>query len=198
MDNFNGYQTPVYQQNMQPNMYYQSTQPTVSMPYNTRNWQQFYQVPTQPAYQQNVQSVNSNLIWVQGISGAKAYNIPNGTTLPLWDSEAQVIYIKSVDANGKPSMTILDYTERDENAETPTNVPEYATKEQIDKLNEQFSSINKKFEALGSYVTKDQFNDLNNNITNLSDQIQDIENRIMSFGKPQQNSNQNYRKGNNK
>jgi len=68
---------------------------------------------------------------VQGESGAKAYVLQNGSTLPLWDSEQQTIYIKSVDANGKPSMTILDYTERgaDEQKVEDKKSVEYATKE---------------------------------------------------------------------
>ena len=142
------------------------------------------------------------MIWVQGLEGAKGYNLPNGATLPLplWDSENQTIYIKSVDQNGKPIMTILDYVERTEEIpkKQPEDAvkPEYATKEQIDALSEQFSAINEQINNLSKYVTKDQFDGVNNNVNHLRDQIEEIENRITSFGKPQPNNN--YRKGNNK
>ena len=197
MDNFNGYQ-PVYY--AQPNMYYQPTA-TTAVP-NPRNWQQYYQPQQAVMPQQNQQSVpqmNTNIVWVQGISGAKSYNLPNNTTLPLWDSEAQVIYIKSVDANGKPSMTILDYTERDPEAGNtqPVNA-EYVTKEQMETLNEQLASFSKKLDGMGNYVTKDQLDLLNIHINDLGDQIEDIENRIMSFGKPQNNNNNNVNKRGNK
>lgn len=57
-------------------------------------------------------SVQNGIIWVQGESGAKAYMVAPGNTVPLWDSENQTIYLKTVDASGMPSMRILDYTER--------------------------------------------------------------------------------------
>lgn len=195
MDNFYGFPA-TYQQAYQPNMYYQ---PTVTAPVQQPRWQQQQYQTATPQYQQNpnILQNNSGMIWVQGESGARAYMLPNNTTLPLWDSEAQVIYIKSVDSNGKPTMTILDYTERtaDKNVVTSqqeeTPKIEYATKEQIDSINDQFAMINEKLNALGSYVTKDQFSSLSGHIDDLSTQVEDIENRITSFGKPQYNSNSN-------
>ena len=54
---------------------------------------------------------------VQGIGAAKAYNVPPNGRAVLWDSEAQTIYVKQVDAVGHPTLTILDYTIREaENA----------------------------------------------------------------------------------
>ena len=150
MDTYTGF-SGVYQN--QPNMYYQptSTQPI----YTQRNWQSYYQVPSvmnqQSQYAQPQQSMNSSMVWVQGESGAKAYALPNNTTLPLWDSEDQVIYIKSVDANGKPSMTILTYTEHDDN-HVDTQHEEYATKQQIESINEKFNEINEKLAVMGKYV----------------------------------------------
>lgn len=187
MDNYNGlsntYQ-PAYQSNM---MYYQPT--TTTPVYQPRWQQQQYSTPVQ--YQtQNQQPINNQMIWVQGEAGAKAYVLPNGTTLPLWDSESQTIYIKSVDANGRPSMTILDYVDRSAPVEKAEEEKiEYATKEQVDSLVE-------KINTLGKYVTKEQFDSLNVHLNDLSGQIEDIENRITSFGKPQQNNSNNNRRGN--
>lgn len=197
-----------YSTTYQPNWYYQQPGQTPVV-YPQRNWQtpvysqpiQYQQQYQQVQQQQNVQpqSVNNGAMqWVQGESGAKAYMLPNGTTLPLWDSEAQTIYVKSVDQNGKPSLTILDYVERGSQTDSKQeNAPavEYATKEQIDAMNLKFTEINDKLSALSKYVTKDQFQSITGQLNDLSGQIEDIENRIMSFGKPQQN--QNNRKGNN-
>ncbi len=69
--------------------------------------QQYY--PQQPQTQQ----VNSSIIWVQGEAGAKSYLVAPNTTVQLWDSENQVIYLKSADASGMPSMKVLDYKIRD-------------------------------------------------------------------------------------
>ena len=55
----------------------------------------------------------NGLIWVQGEAGAKAYPVAPGQTVDLWDSENQVVYLKSADASGMPSMKILDYTIRE-------------------------------------------------------------------------------------
>ena len=68
---------------------------------------QFYQ-PQQ--IQQNQQS--NGIIWVQGEAGAKSYLVAPNTTVQLWDSEDQIIYLKSADVSGMPSMKILDYTIR--------------------------------------------------------------------------------------
>ena len=72
------------------------------------NYQQYY-----PQYQQ--QTNNNPMIWVQGETGAKSYLLAPNTTIPLWDSESQTIYLKSSDASGMPSMKILDYTIREQN-----------------------------------------------------------------------------------
>lgn len=99
-----------------------------------------------PQYQQmqqlaqpQMQQQQSNLIWVQGEAGAKSYMVAPNTTVQLWDSENQVIYLKSADASGMPSMKILDYTIR--SAEMPQNTPSvlsgndlYATKEELREM----------------------------------------------------------------
>lgn len=163
---------------------------------------QYYQ-PAQavyPRYQQSTftgmqpnQPVGNQIVWVQGEEAARAYILPNNSTLPLWDSEANVIYIKSVDANGRPSMTILDYVDRNAPAADEEKPAEYATTAQVAELTAQYSDIAKKLESMGSYVTADKFEALSANIKDLGRQIKDIEDRITSFGKPQQNNN---RRGN--
>ena len=61
---------------------------------------------------------------------------PNNT-VQLWDSEDQVIYLKSADASGMPSMKILDYKIREasnQNAAQNVVAPEmanYVTKDEL-------------------------------------------------------------------
>lgn len=69
-----------------------------------------YQMPQMPMAQP--QQGQQDIVWVQGEAGAKSYMVAPGRTVPLWDSENQVIYLKSADQCGMPSMRILDYTER--------------------------------------------------------------------------------------
>lgn len=73
-------------------------------PYNQPQPQ--YQQPQQP------QQVESQRVWVQGESSAKAFIVKNNTEQVLWDAEQPVIYIKTVDITGKPSTLTLDYTIR--------------------------------------------------------------------------------------
>lgn len=104
------------------------------MNYNYQYQQQFQQpIPTpQPQINQNQ---NNPIIWVSGEAGAKAFLVAPNTTVQLWDSENPVIFLKSADASGMPSMKILDYTIRE--GEKPQNTPlksemnNYATKEEL-------------------------------------------------------------------
>lgn len=104
------------------------------------------QIPMQNAYQpqnnmpaQNNAPQSSNLVWVQGEAGAKSYLVAPNTTVQLWDSESQTIYLKSADASGMPSMKILDYTIRDSQ---PTQVQ---------------SPVPEQPQVFVDYVTQDEF-----------------------------------------
>lgn len=85
------------------------------------NYQQYYPQYSQQPQVQNSQ--NNPMIWVQGETGAKSYLLAPNTTLPLWDSERQTIYLKSTDASGMPSMKVLDYTIREQSQTQAQNVP---------------------------------------------------------------------------
>lgn len=73
---------------------------------------------------------SSSMIWVQGIAGAQGYSVAPGQTVPLFDSEEQVVYLKSVDQTGRPSMKILDYTIRDD---YKNDMDKYLTKDEFEK-----------------------------------------------------------------
>jgi len=100
----------------------------------------------QPMYPQPVQQAPQNqqtgLIWVQGEAAAKSYMVAPGNTVQLWDSEEKVIYLKSADASGMPSMKILDYTIRGEETKKPE--PIYATKEDLDALAEKVKELTRR------------------------------------------------------
>ena len=91
----------------------------------------------QPPVQQN-----NNITWVQGEAGAKSYLVAPNSTVPLWDSEDQVIYLKSADASGMPSIKILDYKIRDietKNINISDNT--YATKDDIEELKKEIEKL---------------------------------------------------------
>jgi len=116
------------------------------MYYQPQQWQlQNTQQPQQPQ--------NTGVIWVQGEAGAKSYLVAPNTTVQLWDSERQCIYLKSADASGMPSMKILDYTIRENQ---PVNAPVsavstpavdlsgYVTKAEFEALRAELEALTKK------------------------------------------------------
>ncbi len=123
------YQQPMMQQPMQPQM------PNIQ--------------PTAPQTSQS-----NDIIWVQGSEGAKAYLVAPNNTVTLWDSESPTIYLKTADANGVPSMRVLDFTERTANA--PKSPAEHACKcgdkfipkEELKAINGKFDGIESKIEEL--------------------------------------------------
>lgn len=123
----------------------------------------YYQQPmmAQPTPPQN-NNVQSNITWVQGEAGAKSYLVAPNTTVQLWDSEKQVIYIKSADASGMPTMKVLDYTIRD-NQNTPTNALEgsktdFITRDDILSIEAHIKALERRIESLSN-----RKNNYNNN-----------------------------------
>ena len=105
-------------------------------------YQTYTPAPFQPQIPQN--QPNNGIIWVSGLAGAKAYMVAPNSTVQLWDSEAQCVYLKSADASGMPSIKILDYTIRDQNPpQAPLSQPvgEYATKQDLSALRAELEQI---------------------------------------------------------
>jgi hypothetical protein len=122
----------------------------------------FYQSPyqpyTQPTYQpatpQN--QANTGLIWIQGEAAAKSYLVAPNTTVVLFDSESQTVYLKSADAAGMPSMRILDYTIRDQKAHSGVfdkQAESYATKDDVDALRAEIEQIQARLKGAGNEST---------------------------------------------
>ena len=109
-------------------------------------YQQYYpqyypQQGTAPQVPQ-AQPANSGIIWIQGEAAAKSYLVAPGTTVALWDSESQTIYLKTADASGMPSMRVLDYTIRGAApAHNPVSGAEYATKADLEDLRKQIEEL---------------------------------------------------------
>ena len=106
------------------------------------NYPMNYQQAYQPQPFQTQQPAQGGIIWVQGEAAAKSYLVAPGSTVQLWDSEKKVIYLKSADASGLPSMKVLDYTIRGEEQEKPA--PVYATKEDLDALAEKVKELSRR------------------------------------------------------
>ena len=96
--------------------------------------------PQQAQAQPPQQATQQSLIWVQGEAGAKSYLVAPNSTVTLWDSESQTIYIKSADAAGMPSIRTLDYTIRGGAEKATTN---YVTRDDFDRIEKEIDDIKK-------------------------------------------------------
>ena len=118
---------------------------------------QQYQNPVSPyagnPYMQNPQLANrysnpygaqqgNGIIWVQGIEGAKAYQLAPNSIALLMDSDTEgKFYIKTSDNVGMCSLRIFEYVEVTNAPPADTNsvdLSNYVTK---DELNEVVSSL---------------------------------------------------------
>lgn len=97
-------------------------------------------------YQQMPQQTN-DLIFVLGQNEAESYPVAPNNTVTLWDKNNATIYIKSANAQGVPSIRILDFVERVPNAsKTPEKHDcqcgdKFATKEQLTALEGKYDEI---------------------------------------------------------
>lgn len=113
---------------------------------------QVYQPSNVPAQSGNQQPQNSGIIWVQGEAGAKSYLVAPNTTVQLWDSEEQVIYLKSADASGMPSIKTIDYTVRGDHPEDDSS--QYALKGDLEDIREQIESLKSDIDKVRHVKTK--------------------------------------------
>lgn len=114
------------------------------MAYQPIQYQQYPQ-PQQP-------QANNGIIWIQGEAGAKSYLISPNTTVPLWDSESQTIYLKSADASGMPTMKILDYTIREQNSQPTSSLmqsSDYVTHDELSAFEERITKMIKEADSDG-------------------------------------------------
>lgn len=146
-------------QTYQPMPNYYGQQPTFpngnAVPDMLNQYKGQYQQPMQPQPmpQQMMPALvpSNDMIWVLGEIEATSYPVAPNNTVTLWDKNEHTVYIKSVNAQGVPSMKVLDYSER--NAEGRNEPTEHECKcgkafVHID----EFNQLKADFEALADKV----------------------------------------------
>ncbi len=91
-------------------------------------------IPSYPATQ--------TMVYVKGIEGANAYQMPPGVTEQiLWDTDEDIFYVKKLDQMGRPRIVaVKDYFDHVEPEKTePVEKPEidlskYVTKDDLNKI----------------------------------------------------------------
>lgn len=113
-------------------------------------------MPQQPMPNQMQAPPVNDLIFVLGEVEATSYPVAPNNTVVLWDKDRPTVFIKSVNAQGVPSMKVLDYTERSQNAskspesrakEDERKIP---TAEAFERLESKIDALTAKFEALST------------------------------------------------
>lgn len=74
------------------------------------------------------------LIRVNGLEGAKNYPLSPGSTVALFDAESDIMYIKSMDAGGFPSIRTFSFMET-------TSKPTDTTESRISNLEAEIANI---------------------------------------------------------
>lgn len=80
----------------------------------------------------NYQQPQNGIIWVQGIEGAKAYQLQPNCNAVLMDSETDNrFYIKVSDNVGMCTLRIFEYSEITDNLNRPADLGEYVKKSEL-------------------------------------------------------------------
>ena len=130
--------------------YYEPAQQNTMGQFN----QQFQQPIPQPM--QNAQmpmqgQPTNDCLWVLNENEATSYPVVPNNTVTLWDKNLPTIYIKSVNAQGVPSMRILDFTERSANAHKTPSTATFNSHDNFVTI-DSFNALEAKFSALESKV----------------------------------------------
>lgn len=109
------------------------------MPYGQAYGQQSYPMPTTAQYAQPV----NGLVGVTGIEGARAYQMPPNSRMPLFDNDADILYLKTTDAAGYPTIKMFSFAPMETPAGAAETAPEarYATKADIESLREEIAAL---------------------------------------------------------
>jgi hypothetical protein len=70
---------------------------------------------------------------VTGIEGARAYQMPPNSVAPLFDANRDVLYVKSTDGAGFPTIRAFTFTELVDDAPA---TPDYVTRTEFEQLKE--------------------------------------------------------------
>ena len=133
--------------------YYDTVQQSQMGQYNPQ-YQQPMAQPMQNAQMPMQGQPTNDFLWVLNENEATSYPVAPNNTVTLWDKNLPTIYIKSVNAQGVPSMRVLDFVER--TATSPTTPSGTA------------------FNLPNNFVTLDSFNALKGDVEALRGKLDEL------------------------
>lgn len=78
----------------------------------------------------------TTLTRVTGLEGAKAYQMPANSTVALFDNNEDVMYIKTTDGAGFPTIRAFSFSEINTQSQTSQNI-DYVTRDEFNQLKEE-------------------------------------------------------------
>ena len=88
------------------------------------------------------QEQTQNLIRVNGIDGAKTYQMPANSTVALFDCNEDIMYIKTTDGAGFPSIRTFAFTEVKEQNKLIPQV-DYISREEFEEFKKELMNNGK-------------------------------------------------------
>lgn len=113
------------------------------MAYNPNMYLPQYGAYTHPTWYTppSTQPING-LVSVTGIEGAKAYQLPPNSAMPLFDGNQDILYLKTTDSAGYPTIKTFSFKAMEEPKHAPQEQGgEYVQRSEFDALVEQVTSL---------------------------------------------------------
>lgn len=134
--------------------YYDQMQAQQNMNQFNQQFQQQMVQPMQTAPTPMQNQPTNDFLWVLNENEATSYPVAPNNTVTLWDKNLPTIYIKSVNAQGVPSMRVLDFVERTSVSPTQT--------------------VGAAFNSPNNFATIEQFNALKCDVESLRDKLDEM------------------------
>ena len=134
--------------------YYDQMQPNPNINQFNQQYPQTMAQPMQNAPMPMQNQPTNDFLWVLNENEATSYPVAPNNTVTLWDKNLPTIYIKSVNAQGVPSMRVLDFVERTATSSTPP--------------------VGTAFNPTNNFVTIDSFNALKGDVEALRGKLDEL------------------------
>ena len=132
-------------------LYYQGGAVPDTLSQYKGQYQQSMQPQPMPQQMMSAPIPSNDMIWVLGEIEATSYPVAPNNTVTLWDKNEHTVYIKSVNAQGVPSMKVLDYSERTAEGKNEPHNHECQCNKDFVHIDE-FNHLKANFEALANKV----------------------------------------------
>lgn len=83
-------------------------------------------------------AAQQTLLRVNGIEGARAYNLSPNSSCALFDANKDVMYIKSTDAGGYATIAAYSYSKIENQAAV---APDFVTREEFEERMEELKNV---------------------------------------------------------